>query len=81
MEALQMALIQRFPRLKHPKIKGSKLAEFCGLTIYGTLKKAKKNGRNRVWIQIRQDANKPLRVSTSLSYARAIDVQFVEDYN
>jgi len=50
-------------------------------TIYGILKKAKRNGRNRVWIQIRQDANKPLRVSTCLSYSRAVDVQFVEDYN
>lgn len=76
-----MARIQRFPRLKHPKIKGSNLAEFCGLTIYGRLKKAKRNGRNRVWIQIRQDANKPLRVSECLSYSRAVDVQFVEDYN
>jgi len=36
-----MARIQRFPRLKHPKINGSTLAEFCGLTIYGILKKAK----------------------------------------
>jgi len=74
-----MARIQRFPRLKHPKINGSTLAEFCGLTIYGILKKAKRNGRDRVWIQIRQDANKPLRVSTCLSYSRAVDVQFVVD--
>jgi hypothetical protein len=74
-----MARIQRFPRLKHPKINGSTLAEFCGLTIYGILKKAKRHGRDRVWIQIRQEAHKPLRVSECLSYARAVDVQFVVD--
>ena len=74
-----MASIRRFPRLKHPKIKGTTLAEFCGLTIYGNLKKAKRNGKDRVWIQIRQDTHKPLRVSECLSYARAVDVQFVVD--
>jgi hypothetical protein len=63
----------------HPKISGKKLAEFCGLTIYGKLKKAKRDGKDRVWIQIRQEAHKPLRVSTCLSYARSVDIQFVVD--
>jgi len=63
----------------HPKISGKKLAEFYGLTIYGNLKKAKRHGKDRIWIQIRQGAHKPLRVSECLSYARSVDIQFVVD--
>ena len=77
-----MARIRRFPRLAHPKISGTVLAKFCGFTIYGELTKPKRQGgKHRVWIQTRQDANKPFRVCESLNYARAVDIQFVEDYN
>jgi hypothetical protein len=56
---------------------GQKLAEFHGLTIYGKLKKAKREGKDRIWIQIRQEAHKPFRVYETLSYARSVDIQFV----
>jgi len=63
-------------RIPHPKISGQKLIEFNGLTIYGQLKKAKRSGRDRIWIQIRQDGSKPYRIAACLSYARSVDVQF-----
>ena len=62
----------------HPKISGTILAEFKGLTIYGKLKKAKRSGRDRIWIQIRQGEPKRYRVSESLSYMRSVDIQFEE---
>jgi hypothetical protein len=65
----------------HPKVGGKKLAEFNNLVIYGSFKRAKRDGKDRVWIQIRQGATKPLRVSTCLAYARSVDIQFVEDYD
>ena len=63
---------------QNPKIKGEKLAEFHGLTVYGRLKKAKRHGKDRIWIQIRQDEPKKYRVAESLSYMRSLDVQFEE---
>ncbi len=52
-----------------------------GLPIYGKLKPAKRDGKNRVRIQIRQTPEKPFRVNTCLSYARAVDILFEEDAN
>jgi hypothetical protein len=63
---------------QNPKIKGEKLAEFHGLTVYGRLKKAKLHGKDRIWIQIRQGEPKKYRVAESLSYMRSLDVQFEE---
>ena len=60
----------------HPKISGKVLGEFQGLTIYGKLKKAKRSGKDRIWIQIRQSEPKRYRVSESLSYMRSVDIQF-----
>src|SRR5438094_306350 len=60
----------------HPKMRGEVIAEFHGLTIYGLLRRAKKSGRDRVWIQIRQNLPKRYRVSESLSYMRSVDIQF-----
>lgn len=74
-----MAAIRRFPRLEHPKIEGAILAKFHGLTIYGSLKTAKREGKNRIWIQVRQSEPKRLRVAESLAYARSVDLQFEED--
>lgn len=63
----------------HPKITGEKLAEFYGLTIYGKLKKPKKQyGKHRIWIQVRQSEPKAFRMSECLAYARAVDVLFVQ---
>ena len=61
---------------KPNKIVGSKLCEFEGLEIYGKLLTAKRTGRDRVWIQIRQSKPKRWHVSTTLSFAQALDVQF-----
>jgi hypothetical protein len=63
----------------HPKVKGRTLCEFEGLVISGLMQKAKRTGKDRIWIQIRQNSPKGYRVNTSLSYARAVDVQFIED--
>ncbi len=65
--------------VRHPKISGKTLAEFHGLTIYGKLNRAKRHGKDRIWIQIRQAAHKPLCVAECLSYARSVDTQFVVD--
>ena len=64
---------------EHPKVTSEPLYEFHGLEIYGVLKKAKKDGKDRVWIQIRQSNPKKFRVAASLNYARAVDVQFEKD--
>jgi len=62
----------------HPKMHGTPIAEFHGLTIYGLFKPAKRNGKNRLWIQIRQSQPKRYRIAESLSYMRSVDVQFEE---
>lgn len=63
---------------KDSKIKGQLLAEFHGLLIYGTFRAAKREGKNRVWLQIRQKTPKRYRVAESLSYMRSADIQFEE---
>jgi hypothetical protein len=64
---------------KHPKVEAEIIGEFHGLTIYGKLQIAKRDGRDRVWIQIRQNELKVYRVAESLSYARSADIQFEAD--
>ena len=62
---------------KSGKVKGQVIAEYEGLTISVSPQKAKKAGKNRLWLQIRQNGNvKRWRVSASLSYARSADIQF-----
>jgi hypothetical protein len=63
----------------NPKITGKIIGEFKGFTIYGKLNKAKAQGKDRIWIQIRQTEPKKYRVHTCLSYARSMDIQFVDD--
>ena len=58
------------------KVGGVKLCEFEGLQLFGTVQRAKHKGRDRIWIQIRQNKPKKWHVSTTLSYAQALDVQF-----
>jgi hypothetical protein len=65
--------------VQHPKVHASLIGKYRGLTIYGNLQKAKRTGKDRLWIQIRQDQTKPWRVAASLSYARAVDIQFEKD--
>lgn len=62
---------------KSGKVKGHVIAEYEGLTISVSPHKAKKTGKNRLWLQIRQNGDvKRWRVSASLSYARSADIQF-----
>jgi hypothetical protein len=58
------------------KIKAEIIAEFHGLTIYGKLQAAKRNGRDRLLIQIRQNDGKVYRIAESLTYIRSADIQF-----
>lgn len=62
------------------KVKGHVLAEYEGLTISVLPQKAKRAGKDRLWIQIRQNSDtKKWRISESLSYARSVDIQFVDE--
>ncbi len=61
------------------KISGELIGEFAGLRIYGLLNKAKKRGKDRLWIHIRQDDPKAWRIAASLSYANSIDIRFERD--
>ena len=64
------------------KVQGKIVAKVNGLVISVDSQPAKTNrGKNRLWVQIRQDSSgvKPWRVAASLSYARAVDIQFVDD--
>jgi hypothetical protein len=61
----------------HPKVEGQVVGQFQGFSVYATVRKAKTpRGKDRVWFQIRQDEKKRWRVAESLSYMRAVDVQF-----
>lgn len=62
------------------KVRGTILAQCEGLTITVHPKPAKSTGKDRLWIQIRQNgASKKWHVSTALMYARSADIQFVDD--
>jgi hypothetical protein len=61
------------------KLTGTKLCEVEGLEIYSVLQKAKREGKDRIWIQIRQRKPKKWHVSTTLSYSQGLDVQFQRD--
>jgi hypothetical protein len=58
------------------KISGELIGTFNGLRIYGRLSKAKKKGKDRLWIHIRQDNPKEWRVAATLSYENSIDIRF-----
>jgi hypothetical protein len=62
------------------KVKGLIVAEHDGITISVLPQKAKRTGRDRLWVQIRQNGKtKKWRVASSLSYARSADIEFVDD--
>lgn len=62
------------------KVLGLVVAEVEGLTISVSQTKAKRSGRDRLLVQIRQEGRtKKWRVAASLSYARAADIEFVDD--
>ncbi len=58
------------------KISGELIGEFNGLRIYGRVSKAKRRGKDRLWIHIRQDDPKEWRIAATLSYANSLDVRF-----
>jgi hypothetical protein len=58
------------------KISGELIGTFNGLRIYGRLRKAKRKGKDRLWIHIRQDNPKEWRIAATLSYANSIDIRF-----
>ena len=61
------------------KVKGRVIGDVDGLRITCRLLPAKRHGRDRIWIQIRQNGTKKKwRVSTCLAYARSLDVQFMD---
>jgi len=64
---------------RHPKVEAEVIGEFHCLTIYGRLQLAKRGGKDRLWIQIRQSDSKTYRVAESLCYARSADIQFEAD--
>ncbi len=57
------------------KISGELIGTFNGLRIYGRLSKAKKKGKDRLWIHIRQDNPKEWRIAATLSYENSIDIR------
>ncbi len=61
------------------KISGELIGEFNGLRIYGRVSKAKRRGKDRLWIHIRQDDPKAWRIAATLSYANSLDVRFEND--
>jgi hypothetical protein len=63
-----------------PKIGGIKLGTFDGITVYANPTPAKKTGKDRLWIHIRQEGGtKKWKVYQTLAYARALDIRFVDE--
>ena len=61
------------------KIKGERVAEVNGIEITVLREPAKTSrGKNRLWIQIRQQKPPRYRVYQSLAYAKAVDLYFEE---
>jgi hypothetical protein len=58
------------------KVTATLIGSFNGIDIYGKFQPAKRTGKNRIWIQVRQPEPKDYRVSESLSYAKGVDILF-----
>jgi hypothetical protein len=56
-----------------------RIANHKGLEIFIVDNPAKKTGKDRIWIQVRQKDPKQWKVVASLSYHRAVDVQFEKE--
>lgn len=61
------------------KIGGRKIGTVKGLTVTVNHLPAKKRGKDRLWIQIRQHNGKRWRVYETLAYAKSVDVLFVAE--
>jgi len=60
------------------KITGEPDFKIDNLDIYTRVRKAKKKGKNRIWVHIRQCGQKKFRISQNLNYGRGIDICFEE---
>jgi len=59
------------------KVRGIKVHEVDGLVIYVSQRPAKRTGRDRIWVSVRQSSpTKPWRVGATLAYSRAADIRF-----
>jgi hypothetical protein len=58
------------------KSQGKPVFEVEGLQIIISQIPAKREGRDRIWIQIRQGNEKPWRMAATLAYPHALDVRF-----
>lgn len=58
------------------KISGKPNYESNGLRIYFKSHPAKRNGKDRLWVHIRQEKPKKWRIAATLSYVNSIDVRF-----
>ncbi len=58
------------------KISGELIGTFSGVRIYGRISRAKKGGKDRLWIHLRQDDPKEWRIAATLRYANSLDVRF-----
>ena len=64
-----------------PKVKkGEFIREVEGLKIYASLQKAKRTGKDRLWIQVRQNKLKKWSIAASLGYVNGFDVRFEKDH-
>ncbi len=60
------------------KMTGVQIAKFDTLIINADLQRPKRKGKNRIWLQIKQDEPKKWQVVATLSYKHGIDIQFEE---
>jgi hypothetical protein len=59
------------------KVRGKLIGETHGLTVTVSHHPAKTSkGKERLWIQVRQNNGKKWKVYESLAYARAVDIAF-----
>ena len=62
------------------KVHGTLVGTVQGITVTAALKKPRTgNGKERLWIQIRQNNGKKWKVYTTLAYARSLDIAFVAE--
>lgn len=59
-----------------PKVSGKPIASVNGLDIYIRSQPAKRKGKDRLWIQVRQKEPKKWRIAASLCYVNGFDIRF-----
>ncbi len=60
--------------------KDIKVVEFEGIEIFLLPRPAKKNGKDHVWIKVRQTGKKkPWNVYANLSYRNGVDINLIKE--